>query len=38
MILEITTVLFLIHGVRFVSRMIERRNDVLCYVSKSARW
>jgi hypothetical protein len=38
MIIEITTILFLVHGVRIVSRMIGRRNDVLYYVSKSARW
>jgi hypothetical protein len=38
MIIEITTVLFLVHGVSIVSRMMGRRDDVLYYVSKSARW
>jgi hypothetical protein len=37
MILEIIAVLFLVHCVRIVSRMIGRRDDVLYYVSKSAR-
>jgi hypothetical protein len=36
MILEIFTVLFVLHCVRFVSRMIGRRDDVLYYVSKSS--
>jgi hypothetical protein len=34
MILEIFTVLFVVHCVRIVSRMIGRRDDVLYYVSK----
>jgi hypothetical protein len=36
MILEIFTVLFVVHCVRIVSRMIGRRDDVLYYVSKSS--
>jgi hypothetical protein len=35
MIIEITTGLFLIHGVSMLSRLIGRRRDVLYYVSKS---
>jgi hypothetical protein len=34
MILEITTVLFLVHGVSMLSQLIGRRRDVLYYVSK----
>jgi hypothetical protein len=33
MILEITTVLFLIHGLGMLSRLFARRRDVLYYVS-----
>jgi hypothetical protein len=33
MILEITTVLFLIHGLRMLSRLLARRRDVFYYVS-----
>jgi hypothetical protein len=35
MIIEITTVLFLIEGVSILSRAIERRGDVLYYVSET---
>ena len=39
MIIEITTVLFLVQGASLLSRLIERRNDVLYYVSKpDQRW
>jgi hypothetical protein len=34
MIIEITTGLFLIQGIRMLSQLIERRRDVLYYVSK----
>jgi hypothetical protein len=34
MIIEITTALFVIQGVSVLSRLIERRRDVLYYVSK----
>ena len=34
MIIEITTVLFLVQGVSMLSRLIESRRDVLYYVSK----
>jgi hypothetical protein len=37
MILEIFTVLFVVHCVRIVSGMIGRPDDVLYYVSRSAR-
>ena len=37
MIIEITTALFLIQGVSMLSRLIERRRDVLHYVSKPDR-
>lgn len=35
MILEILTIVFLIQCINLVWRLIERRNDVLYYVSKS---
>lgn len=39
MIIEITTGLFLIYGISMLSRLIERRNDVLYFVSKPhQRW
>jgi hypothetical protein len=39
MIFEIITVLFLVLGVRILSRLIGRRGDVLYYVSKpDPRW
>jgi hypothetical protein len=39
MIVEITTVLFLIQGVSILSRVIGRRGDVLYYVSEpDPRW
>ena len=39
MIVEITTVLFLIQGVSILSRVIGRRGDVLYYVSEpDSRW
>jgi hypothetical protein len=34
MILEITTVLFLIHGLGMLSRLLARRRDVFYYVSR----
>jgi hypothetical protein len=34
MIIEITTVLFLVQGVSMLSRLIERERDVLYYVSE----
>ena len=34
MIIEITAGLFLIQGIRVISRLIERQGDVLDYVSK----
>ena len=34
MIMEITTALFLVQGVRIISRLIERRRDVLYYVGR----
>jgi hypothetical protein len=34
MIIEITTGLFLVHGVSMLSWLIRRRRDVLYYVSK----
>jgi hypothetical protein len=34
MIIEIISVLFLIHGVSILSRLIGHRRDVLYYVSK----
>jgi hypothetical protein len=34
MILEITTVLFLIHSLGMLSRLLARRRDVFYYVSK----
>jgi hypothetical protein len=37
MIVEITAVLFLVLGVSMLSRLIERRRDVLYYVSKPRR-
>jgi hypothetical protein len=37
MIVEIAAVLFLVLGVSMLSRLIERRRDVLYYVSKSRR-
>jgi hypothetical protein len=33
MILEIVTAIFLIQGANIISRLIERRHDVLYYVS-----
>jgi hypothetical protein len=39
MIIEITTVLFLVQGVSIFSRLIGRRRDVLYYASKlDPRW
>ena len=35
MILEIAAVLFLVHGLRMLSRLLARRRDVSYYVSKS---
>jgi hypothetical protein len=37
MIVEVTTVLFLIQGVRVVSRLIETRRDVFYYVEARQR-
>jgi hypothetical protein len=37
MIIEITTGLFLVQGVRMLSQLMERRRDVLYYVSKPVR-
>jgi hypothetical protein len=34
MIIEITTVIFLIQGANILSRLIERRRDVFYYLSK----
>jgi hypothetical protein len=39
MIIEITTVLFLIQGVSILARVVGRRGDVLYYVSNpNPRW
>jgi hypothetical protein len=39
MIFEIITVLFLVQGCSILSQLIERRRDVLYYVSKpDPRW
>jgi hypothetical protein len=39
MIIEITTVLFLVQGVSILSRLIGRRRDVLYYALKlDPRW
>jgi hypothetical protein len=35
MIVEIVTAIFLIQGMNIISRLIERRHDVLRYVSNS---
>jgi hypothetical protein len=32
MMIEVATALFLLHGVRVFSRLIDRRHDVLYYV------